>query len=110
KTILSLRHKAIPASLHFKEPNPKIPWSELPLVMQTKLASWPEGPGPAVAAVNSFGITGTTAHIVVAEWTESGLKESSEVVDQDYPLVLSAPSREVLRGLAKSYVNFLQQE
>lgn len=67
KAALCLKHRAIPASLHFQEPNPNIPWAELPLVMQTSYRQWPEGSEPAFACVNSFGITGTNAHLILEE-------------------------------------------
>ena len=67
KAVLCLKHRAIPPSLHFHEPNPNIPWNDIPLVIQTEYAPWPDDVRPAFAAVNSFGVTGTNAHIILEE-------------------------------------------
>jgi len=67
KTALSLKHGVIPASLHFDEPNPEIPWDDLPLVVQTHTTPWPTNGTAALAGVNSFGLSGTNAHIVMEE-------------------------------------------
>jgi acyl transferase domain-containing protein len=65
KAALCLEHGQIPASLHFHNPNPRIPWDRLPMRMQTRLAPWPEEFRPAYAGINSFGVTGTNAHVVL---------------------------------------------
>ena len=51
KVALALRHQEIPPSLHFEEPNPHIPFAELPLRVQTALGPWPTESGPALAGV-----------------------------------------------------------
>src|SRR5208282_4994024 len=55
KVALALKHREIPPTLHFKEPNPHIPFDQLPLQVQTVLGPWPAQPGPALAGVSSFG-------------------------------------------------------
>jgi pimaricinolide synthase PimS1 len=52
----------IPGNLHFRQPTPHVPWSELPLEVVTKLR--PLG-GRKVIGVNAFGFGGTNAHIVL---------------------------------------------
>ncbi|HSR97745.1 MAG TPA: polyketide synthase, partial [Kofleriaceae bacterium] len=60
---LSVRHGRIPASLHFKTPNPHIAWDEGPVRIAGEAQPWPEG--PRIAGVSSFGFSGTNAHVVV---------------------------------------------
>jgi acyl transferase domain-containing protein len=67
KVALALKHKTIPPSLHLRTPNPNIPWQELPLKVQRELGPWPDSPGPALAGVSSFGISGTNSHVVLEE-------------------------------------------
>ena len=69
KVVLSLQHRKIPRNLHFKEPNPHIPWSELPVKVVTEAMDWP-GRGPRVAGVSSFGFSGTNAHVVLEQAPE----------------------------------------
>jgi acyl transferase domain-containing protein/NADPH:quinone reductase-like Zn-dependent oxidoreductase/SAM-dependent methyltransferase/NAD(P)-dependent dehydrogenase (short-subunit alcohol dehydrogenase family)/acyl carrier protein len=66
KTVLALRHRYLPASMHCDTPNPLIPFDDLGLRPQRSGAAWP-GTGPAVAGVTSFGLGGTSAHVVLAE-------------------------------------------
>ena len=67
KAVLCLEHRTIPPSLHFSEPNPRIAWDELPLVVARTAQPWPDEFTPAFAGVNSFGVTGTNAHVVLEE-------------------------------------------
>src|SRR5271169_6683253 len=53
KVALSLKHRALPPSLHFKEPNPHIPFDQLPLRVNTALCEWPAPPDtPMLAGVS----------------------------------------------------------
>ncbi len=90
KTVLSMEHRAIPASLHFREPNPAIPWAQLPLYVPTRLTPWPDGDGPATAGVSAFGISGTNAHVVLREAPPASVREGLE--DQG-PLLLPLSAR-----------------
>jgi len=69
KTALAIRHRELPKQLHFEHPTPAIPWDEIPIRVQTRNAPWPY-PGPALAGVNSFGISGTNAHVVLSSAPE----------------------------------------
>ncbi|GAB7144345.1 type I polyketide synthase [Mycobacterium riyadhense] len=66
KTILCLKHKAIPATLHFTSPNPELHLDETPFTVQSKYGPW-ECDGVRRAGVSSFGIGGTNAHVVIEE-------------------------------------------
>jgi len=67
KTALIVKHKQIPATLHFTEPNPNIDFSRTPFYVNTSLAAWESNGSPRRASVSSFGIGGTNAHLVVEE-------------------------------------------
>ncbi|HYO59225.1 type I polyketide synthase, partial [Archangium sp.] len=67
KTTLALRHRRIPASLHFTRPNPKIDFDGGPLYVNASQREWSVGEGPRRAGVSSFGIGGTNAHAVLEE-------------------------------------------
>ncbi|MEW6729942.1 MAG: SDR family NAD(P)-dependent oxidoreductase [Acidobacteriota bacterium] len=106
KVSLMLKHKLIPASLHFQVPNPLIPFDTLPVYVQKSLGHWPKDQGPAIAGISGFGFGGTNAHIVLSEAPTTSEIESSENVDSDraYLLPLSARSPEALKALASDYL------
>ncbi|MEU7306176.1 SDR family NAD(P)-dependent oxidoreductase, partial [Streptomyces sp. NPDC007206] len=68
KTVLSLRHGRIPASLNHEQPNPAIPLDDLNLRVATAPRPWPNGATPRRAGVSSFGMGGTNCHVVLEEW------------------------------------------
>jgi amino acid adenylation domain-containing protein len=69
KTVLALEHGELPPSLHFERPSPRIDFASSPVYVNASLSPWPEGPkgGDQTrrAGVNSFGLGGTNAHIVL---------------------------------------------
>ncbi|QKW10586.1 SDR family NAD(P)-dependent oxidoreductase [Streptomyces sp. NA04227] len=67
KATLALKHKAFPATLNFRAPNPELALDSSPFVVGTELTEWPEGPTPRRAGVSAFGIGGTNAHVVLEE-------------------------------------------
>jgi acyl transferase domain-containing protein/glutamate-1-semialdehyde aminotransferase len=67
KTVLSLEHRMLPASLHFEEPNPKIDFAGSPFYVNTELKPWKRGSTPLRAGVSSFGTGSTNAHVVLEE-------------------------------------------
>lgn len=69
KAALVVKHGVIPKHLHFHDPNPGIDWDNLPIRVTTEMMDWPRTNGRTrMAGVNSFGISGTNAHIVVEEY------------------------------------------
>ncbi|MCP4149752.1 MAG: polyketide synthase, partial [bacterium] len=68
KLLLSLRHRQIPPSLHFREGNPEIDFESSPFYVNTQLKEWKiEKNQSRRAAVSSFGFSGTNAHLVIEE-------------------------------------------
>jgi acyl transferase domain-containing protein/acyl carrier protein len=72
KTILMLRHKKIPPSLHFDQPNPNIDFENSPFYVPTRSSDWRVKGFPRRAGVSSFGIGGTNAHAILEEGPEIG--------------------------------------
>lgn len=101
KAALALHAGIVPASLHFVEPNPNVAWAELPLRIPTSASAWPAIDGPRIAGVNSFGISGTNAHVVLeAAPAPAPHADSPAVPPRPALLALSARSGEALRALA----------
>lgn len=67
KTVLALQHKEIPRTLHFTEANPKLGLTDSHFYIPTSLTAWPQHEHPRRAAISSFGIGGTNAHVILEE-------------------------------------------
>ena len=65
KTALALRHGKIPPSLNFHKPNPKIDFADSPFFVNTECREWRDR--PRRAAVNSLGLGGTNAFLVLEQ-------------------------------------------
>ncbi|MEV0678701.1 beta-ketoacyl synthase N-terminal-like domain-containing protein [Actinosynnema sp. NPDC050436] len=67
KVVLALRHRVLPPSANFEQPNPDIDFAAGPFAVRTRAAPWPDPGHPRRAGVSSFGIGSTNAHVVVEE-------------------------------------------
>ncbi len=112
KAALCLRHRQIPKSLHFNVPNPKIPWSTLGIEVQRELGPWPAAHGPAFAGVNSFGVTGTNAHVVLEEAPAAAVPAVTPATPERpvHLLCVSAKTEAALRDLALAFDHQLAEE
>ncbi|MCY3597386.1 MAG: type I polyketide synthase, partial [Rhodospirillales bacterium] len=91
KAALVLKRGVIPKHLHFHNPNPSLDWDRLPLRVTSSMMDLPHRPDrPRLAGVNSFGISGTNAHIVMEEYRASD--GASTAVGSAKPVVVSLPA------------------
>jgi acyl transferase domain-containing protein/thioesterase domain-containing protein len=89
KATLALENGVIPPTLCYEKPNPTIDFESSPFRVADRLIEWPAPAGhPRRAAVNSLGVGGTNAHIVVQEPPARG--EGSEATRPVQLLTLSA--------------------
>ncbi|MEW5928794.1 MAG: SDR family NAD(P)-dependent oxidoreductase [Gemmatimonadota bacterium] len=72
KTVQALKHREIPPSLHFEEPNPRIDFTKTPFYVASVLRPWETDGAPRRAGVSSFGLGGTNAHLVLEEAPAAG--------------------------------------
>ncbi|MEU8191149.1 type I polyketide synthase, partial [Micromonospora carbonacea] len=104
KMVLALRHGLVPPTLHVDEPSPHIDWTAGAVALATEATPWPAVDRPRRAAVSSFGISGTNAHVVLEQAPEPAVAaESRPGVAADaglVPFVLSAADRAALREQA----------
>ncbi|MDV3126102.1 SDR family NAD(P)-dependent oxidoreductase [Mycobacterium sp. 21AC1] len=113
KVVLSLQHNELPASLHFDNPSPHIPWDSLPVRVVDKAMPWHANGRPRRAGVSSFGFTGTNAHVLLEEAPPRAAApaDSEPETPSEKPgvhvLPLSARSPEALAALAQRYETWL---
>jgi polyketide synthase PksM len=108
KVLLSLKHKQIPPSINFNKENEHIDFANSPFFVNSSLKEWPvNSQGSRLAAVSSFGFSGTNAHLVIEEY--HGNSQGSAQVNESAPglLVLSAESQEGLQRYAKKTGEFI---
>ncbi|MEM9553545.1 MAG: type I polyketide synthase [Acidobacteriota bacterium] len=67
KALLVLRHGEIPALVSFRSPNPGVELTDSALTIPGERTPWPAGERPRFAGVSSFGLNGSSAHIVLED-------------------------------------------
>nr|APD71678.1 type I polyketide synthase 13 [Streptomyces sp.] len=67
KAVLCLQRGLVPPNLHFTEWNPAIAAEGTRFFVPTRLTEWPTRSSPRLAAVSSFGYSGTNAHVVLEQ-------------------------------------------
>ncbi|MEV0125240.1 SDR family NAD(P)-dependent oxidoreductase [Streptomyces sp. NPDC050703] len=106
KTALMVRHRTVPPTLHYRTPNPHIPFDDLPLRVAHTRQPWPDTAGPALAGVSSFGFGGTNAHLVVEEPPPPAVT-ARPAAEGSALLTVSARDEGALRDLAARYAGKL---
>ncbi len=106
KTVLALKHRLIPPCLHFEAPNPNIDFENSPFFVVRSLKPWDNNEYPLRAGVNSFGIGGTNAHIVLQE----APKRQEYYPSRKWKIfMLSAKTEAALARTTKDMIEFLKK-
>ena len=95
KTILCLKNKAIPPTVHYTAPNPELHLENTPFVVQNTYTPW-ESDAPRRAGVSSFGVGGTNVHVIVEEAPQT-FSAVAEAPSGPQVLLLSARTAESLQ-------------
>jgi acyl transferase domain-containing protein/surfactin synthase thioesterase subunit/acyl carrier protein len=101
KTVLALYRGLIPPSLHYANPNPRIPFERSPFFVNTRTLPFARCAAPRRAGVNSVGMGGTNAFVVLEE-----APLPVERVPNARPLHVLALSAKTESALATQTVNF----
>ena len=106
KAILSIKHARIAPTCHFNSPNPRIDFASTPFFVNKTAIDWPQGFSPRRAAVSSFGVGGTNAHLILEEAPQRESSRSAGAAANPL-MVVSARSEKALKELAGRYGEFL---
>lgn len=100
KVVLAMGRGVIPASLHCEKPNPLIDWEAGRTRVPVRSEPWRSSVhgGPRVAALSSFGFSGTNAHVIVSESPVVARKTNADM--RLRAVVLSAHSDSGIRRMA----------
>ncbi len=97
KVVLAMHHATLPPTLHAGTPSEHIDWTSGAVRLLTSARPWPARERPRRAAVSSFGISGTNAHIVVEEGPAAPAPARA---DRTVPWIISAKTEAALREQA----------
>ncbi|WP_279498116.1 type I polyketide synthase [Actinomadura rubrisoli] len=112
KMLLAMRHQVLPRTLHADEPTPHVDWSAGNLRLLTEERPWPADGRPRRAAVSSFGISGTNAHLILEEAPDPDPAPVPAPVSDHagpVPVVLSAKTEQALRAQAAGLLGHLRE-
>ncbi|MBB5958242.1 acyl transferase domain-containing protein/acyl carrier protein [Saccharothrix tamanrassetensis] len=96
KTVLALEHRLIPSTINFESVNPAIDLENSPFHIATTLSKWESDGTPRRAAVSSFGIGGTNAHLILEEAPAPEASEEGRVASPAHLLQVSAHTEAAL--------------
>nr|WP_063771943.1 type I polyketide synthase [Kitasatospora mediocidica] len=113
KMVKAIEHGVLPKSLHINEPSPHVDWSAGAVELLTREISWPETGRPRRAAVSSFGISGTNAHVILEEAPAARPAPPAAPAPAEgtaVPWVLSGKSESALRAQAGRLADRLEAD
>ncbi|MBB4780223.1 type I polyketide synthase [Streptomyces rapamycinicus] len=105
KMVMAMRRGVLPRSLHIDRPTRLVHWRKGAVRLLTERMDWPRVDRPRRAGVSSFSASGTNAHVILEEFTESVEGSADEDGARDpgvVPWVLSARGTAALRGQARA--------
>ncbi|MEV5985183.1 SDR family NAD(P)-dependent oxidoreductase [Streptomyces sp. NPDC052051] len=102
KMVMALRERTLPVTLHADTPSPHVDWESGQVRLLTESRPWPKGETPRRAAVSSFGISGTNAHVIIEQAPAQPEMAPTSGDDSGLPMAwtLSAKTPEALREQA----------
>ncbi|OPC78047.1 hypothetical protein B4N89_38185 [Embleya scabrispora] len=109
KTVLAIRAGVLPKTLHAEKRSTRIDWSAGAVELLTDARAWPEVDRPRRAAVSSFGISGTNAHVIVEQVADPEPAQPRLAVSGALPFVVSGRSEAALRAQAGRLAEFVAE-
>ncbi|MFJ8744634.1 type I polyketide synthase [Embleya sp. NPDC127516] len=123
KMVQAMREGVLPPTLHVAEPTPHVDWAASSVRLLAEAMPWPVTGRPRRAAVSSFGISGTNAHVVLEQAPDTAPADlpgdqppsgATRVAVRTnvaaLPWVLSGHTAEALYAQARNLATFLREQ
>ncbi len=107
KAALSVQRSQIPPNLNFVQWNPAIDHKSTRLFVPTELSPWPAEEGPRRAAISSFGIGGTNAHVVIEQGPEPVPVSDGESASPVTTLTISGKTEQRIASWATALADWM---
>ncbi|MFF4625682.1 type I polyketide synthase [Nonomuraea jabiensis] len=108
KMVMAMQNGFMPRTLHVDEPSPHVDWTAGAVRLLTDAQPWEQNGHARRAAISSFGISGTNAHVVLEE-PPASTAEAGGAEPQVVPWLVSARSREALQAQAARLASWLEE-
>ncbi len=109
KMAMALREEELPRTIHLSEPTPHVDWEAGEVELLREAKPWPRGERVRRAAISSFGISGTNAHLILEEPPEpTAVPAPEKEPPAAIPWALSAKTPEALAEAAKRLTTHIQ--
>ncbi|KAA1246242.1 SDR family NAD(P)-dependent oxidoreductase, partial [Aquimarina sp. RZ0] len=121
KILMQMKHKQLVPSLHSKELNPNIDFTNSPFLVQQELTKWERvelienGKAkeyPRRAGLSSFGAGGSNAHIIIEEYIPTEERNAEVIITKQNPaiILLSAKDDERLKEQVENLLKALKTQ
>ena len=101
KMVLAMQHGRLPRTLHAEAPSRHVDWGASRLELLQAARPWPEHNRPRRAAVSSFGMSGTNAHVILEAPERAQVEADASAPRGPWPVLLSARNAAALRAQAE---------
>lgn len=117
KVLLAIKHKKLPATVHFKKQNPYIDLEDTPFYIVSETRAWDCLTAsenriiPRRAGISSFGFGGTNVHVVLEEYHPPQQQPTPTAPRnrESQIIVLSAKNEDRLKAYAGEMIRFLEK-
>lgn len=109
KALLILKHRAVPATISMKTPNPEIKFDEWNIQVVDQLLPLRHD-GTITVGINSFGFGGANAHVILQSDEAAAMSDQTNTTETEFlPLIVSGKTDQALQDNAKRLAAYLER-